>query len=490
MTVSSYPGHTQWQKALLPGMVLLGTGLALALLPVTWLAIGLLGVTVTVLTLIRPHIALYLIAFAIPFGSLFEISLSGITVGVTEALIGLMVAAWIARRIAQRENWPAWPRLSLPLALFIGATMLSLHQAISLPMAAKEIIKWVEVLAVMVFAATVVPQSRSKHVVACLLLAGVAQGLLGAHQFFAQAGPEPFIVRGRFLRAYGTFEQPNPYAGYLGIVAPLALALALDLVDRWKGKALSLNMRVLSVLQAHWLNWLALGSFVVISAGIGMSWSRGAWLGFGGALVIMNLIRSRRSAMLFAGGILVVATIGALGASLLPGAVTERLTSFLPFVQVDDVRAIEITDANYASLERLAHWQSALDMWRDKPWLGVGFGNYEAAYAAYALPKWTMALGHAHNYYLNVAAETGIIGLIAYLALWGTAVLQLVRTRRQSGSPYGRALALGALGMLVHVSVHNVVDNLWVHNIYIHVAIVLGLVERTHLTGRSHSRDI
>ena len=32
-------------------------------------------------------------------------------------------------------------------------------------------------------------------------------------------------------------------------------------------------------------------------------------------------------------------------------------------------------------------------------------------------------------------------------------------------------------GILVHAHVHNVVDNLWVHNMYIHVAIVLGLVE-------------
>ena len=42
---------------------------------------------------------------------------------------------------------------------------------------------------------------------------------------------------------------------------------------------------------------------------------------------------------------------------------------------------------------------------------------------------------------------------------------------------YAQALALGALGVLVHVSVHNVVDNLWVHNMYIQVAILLGLVE-------------
>ena len=116
-------------------------------------------------------------------------------------------------------------------------------------------------------------------------------------------------------------------------------------------------------------------------------------------------------------------------------------------------------------------------MWRDHPWLGVGFGNYEAAYADYALPKWPVALGHAHNYYLNVASETGLIGLTAYLALWGVALWQTGQAVCQAKNPYAKALALGALGMLVHVSVHNIVDNLWVHNMYVHVAIVLGLAQ-------------
>jgi O-antigen ligase len=174
---------------------------------------------------------------------------------------------------------------------------------------------------------------------------------------------------------------------------------------------------------------------------------------------------------------------------LLPPSVAQRLTSFVPFIGVRDVSTIEITDDNYASLERLAHWQSALDMWRDHPWLGVGFGNYEAAYAEYALPKWPLALGHAHNYYLNVAAEAGAIGLLAYLMLWGTALWQAWQTLRRTDDSYARALVLGALGMLVHVSIHNVVDNLWVHNIYIQVAIVLGLTQGSPLneTSRAHT---
>jgi hypothetical protein len=35
---------------------------------------------------------------------------------------------------------------------------------------------------------------------------------------------------GRFMRAYGTFRQPNPYAGYLGYLAPVAVSLAVMLL--------------------------------------------------------------------------------------------------------------------------------------------------------------------------------------------------------------------------------------------------------------------
>jgi O-antigen ligase len=116
-------------------------------------------------------------------------------------------------------------------------------------------------------------------------------------------------------------------------------------------------------------------------------------------------------------------------------------------------------------------------MWKDRLWLGVGAGNYPPVYPRYALPLWPLSLGHAHNYYLNVAAEAGILGLAAYLLVWGVALVGAWRAA-------GRALrwqwgvALGVLGVLVHLSVHNFFDNLYVHGMYVQVAILLGILAR------------
>jgi O-antigen ligase len=208
-----------------------------------------------------------------------------------------------------------------------------------------------------------------------------------------------------------------------------------------------------------------------------MSWSRGAWLGLAAAVAVMVLAvvaRSGRAAVLgVVFVVLIVYLLVAGGLALIPPSIVQRFADFMPYIGVGDVRGIEVTDANFAVLERMAHWQSAMDMWTDNPWLGVGIGNYEPAYARYALPLWPHALGHAHNYYLNIAAEAGILGLLAYVFLWGAALLGAWRAARQASGWYW-GVALGVLGMLVHLSVHNFFDNLYVHSMYLLVAILLG----------------
>ncbi|MCZ7665773.1 MAG: hypothetical protein M5U34_00335 [Chloroflexi bacterium] len=64
-----------------------------------------------------------------------------------------------------------------------------------------------------------------------LLLAGSVQAAWGVWQFgLRQDGPEHFLVLGRFYRAYGSFEQPNPFGGFMYLSAMLALGIMLGLL--------------------------------------------------------------------------------------------------------------------------------------------------------------------------------------------------------------------------------------------------------------------
>jgi O-antigen ligase len=380
------------------------------------------------------------------------------------------------RLIAFRDSRVVIPPLVLPLSIFLAVLCLSLLGSSSLQHGIKEVLKWVEFLALYVLVANEMRGRWKKVLIFVVLGTGALVALQGIYQFWFQVGPEPFVLFGRFMRAHGSFKQPNPYGGYLGLILPVATALVVAGVLRVRGG-----------LRWQWVVWAGGCGALMLTALI-MSWSRGAWLGFGAGLLVMSLaviVQSGRAAVLAAVfGTLLAYVLLSGGLARLPVSIVQRFSDFLPYLGVIDVRGVEVTDANFAVLERMAHWQSALAMWTERPWLGVGIGNYEAVYARYALPLWGVPLGHAHNYYLNVAAEAGMLGLFAYLFLWGAAFVSVWRTLwRTWGWEWG--VVLGALGMLAHLGLHNLFDNLYVHGIYLHLAILLGVIGS--YAGKQHS---
>jgi putative inorganic carbon (HCO3(-)) transporter len=461
-------------------VVTLVVGLTIALLPLTLAVVIVLGSIAFTVVLIRPEYGLYLLIFAVPWGSVREIRLGAMTVGVTEALVGLVLAAWLAKMVATREIKTIHPPLLLPLLIFLGAILLSLTVTLSLQYSLKEVLKWLEVLGIYLFVVNVIGKREVKAIVLLILLAGISQALLGIYQFFGRVGPEGFLLFDRFMRAHGTFEQPNPYGGYLGLVLPLAYSLSLgakghEARNRGKGIKDKGSTPYLPLTPYLLVALATTGLFLMLAAML-MTWSRGAWLGFIAAFIVMNVVRSRRAAALFALALILLSFVFVMGGlQLLPEAITQRFLDFLPFLGGVDIHTIEVTPANFAVIERLAHWQAGWDMFSEHPWLGVGIGNYEPVYPVYALPRWNEPLGHAHNYYLNIAAEAGLVGLSAYLILWAAVFWQAWRAvRRTSG--YWQGVAVGILGILTHLAVHNFFDNLYVHGMYVHIAILLGLI--------------
>lgn len=446
----------------LKGLLLaLTAGLLILLLPIKW-SVALLGaVALTIVGLLRPVFIFPFLAISIPLGSIRELSVGPAKVGLTELMVLLLVTVWLARKSALKEGWRGYGPLFLPFIILYGVMALSTLQASSLEYSLKELLKWGEVLLIYLIICTTVRRREIPWVVGSLLMAGALEGVLGVYQFLTGSGPEHFTVMGRFVRAYGHFMQPNPFGGYMGLVMPLALAAGLGLV---------LDGEI------PWRSRLIPGLACLTVAGVTgialiMSWSRGAWLGAMAALVILALLMDKRFA--FGLGLLILI----LGLLLRPPLewllVRFQDLAFAP--GLEDLRTAEITDENYAIIERLAHWDAALKMWGDHFWLGVGIGNYEPVYRNYALPRWPEPLGHAHNYYLNIAAETGFIGLLAYLFFWGWVFAQAFKALSLN-TGWEKALLIGAIGSLTHLAVHNLFDNLYVHGMYLHVGILLGII--------------
>lgn len=455
--------RTSWLPVapLLPAALVV-IALSAALLPVTVGTVVLLALGAGLVVLIQPWLGLLLLAALIPWASVQPLPLGGVPLDAADLLLMLVAAVWLARGVVAGEITLPQPPLRWPLTLLLGALLLALIGAQSYREGLPELFKWAEVLALYVLVVALLPRHRVGWLLAALLLGGVSQALLGVYQFVTQTGPEAFVLMGRFMRAYGTLRQPNPFAGYLGLLAPLALSLTLW---AWQTR------------QPQALRQAVAAAAGLIVLGILVSWSRGAWLAFAAATLVLLLVYARRSAVRVLIGLAVAAALlaGVNALGLLPAAVVQRLADLQNYFGWMDITQVVVTDDNFSVVERLAHWQAALGMWRDHAWLGVGPGNYSVLYPVYQIGNWDDPLGHAHNIYLNFAAEAGLVGLLAYLVFWLASLWQAARAA-WSNDKLAVAVGAGVLGALTHATIHNLFDNLWVQHIYLLPALLLGVL--------------
>jgi putative inorganic carbon (HCO3(-)) transporter len=437
-------------------------GLVVAIPPPEVAAGVALSAIVIVSALVEPIVALAALLIVLPVSTLVAVEAGDFSVTAIEPLMVLLVVCWLVRSIAQRDLALGGGRLLAALALVLVAVIASSLAAERLALAYKEAIKWLELVVVFLFTvACVRTERRQQAVLAALFLAGTAEALYGVFQYATGRGPATFTV-GEALRAYGNFEQPNPFAGYLATILPLAVAAAA-----WGLASKRFSFALLAGL-----------AIVACGSGILLSLSRGAWVGVLLALAAMLASWSASSRRWLAPSAGALALFVLLTASnVLPGGWSDRLAAVAENFGIFDVRTTQVTNENFAVVERMAHWQAGWYMFLDHPFLGVGAGNYPAAYDRYSLPGWREHLGHAHNYYLNMAAEAGLPGAAALVALMvSTYVVILGGLRRQPSGSFGRALLVGLFGSFVVLTMHNLFDNLLVHGMQVQVGALLGLI--------------
>ncbi len=502
-------------RLLLAAALVVAVALALALLPplaALWLVFG---TGLVALVLIRPMAGLYLLPFAVGFGSLVSLTIHDIHVGPTDLLVAALVLAWAVRLVTQpalgsgqslRPSVPsvaqltsslraAWRREPLRLALYtalsayLAGVIVSLAVATDRVATLKEILKWGEVVALVAIGVWLLSDlARVRGLTWSVIAAGTLQSIVGFGQW-ATLGSE--AVTGRIL---GTFGQPNPLAGYLNFALSLALALVLFSPD-WRER------------------WLAGAAGVLLAGAEVLARSRGATLGLIAALLVIAVIGWRAERLFaWAAGVGLPLVAIAWITHLIPLSLQHQL---LDQVRLDDAAlCAHVNNANFSILERLANWAAGLRMFTAHPLLGVGAGNYDAAYARYATSCWPDALGHAHNYYITAAAETGIVGLIAFLALtgttfaigaWATHASQLTPlapsvadSRRSANAPHGaassasssyeatlaQALAIGFFAVVVALAVQNITDDLFVHAMELQFALCLAALLRLSVLWR------
>ncbi len=464
-------------------------GLLAATQPPAVAAVLLGTAALALLAAVTPLAALVAMLALAPLRTLISTEASfPLPLDIGQLTLAVFIFAWGIHQLTreQRSFRLAWSPVYAPILLFTVAGGISAFAAISLGAWLTDWLKWVQMLILAALTLTLAGDRRWEWLLSGLTAAAVANGLIGIYEFFGGSGALVLLVNGRYFRAFGTFGQPNPFGGFMGLIAPLAvmalLGYAANIWSRWRAHQRNAA--------AQWLPLLfyAFASAVIVIALL-LSWSRGSWLGFGASVLVMAFALPRqvgRSLALMGTVVLVVAALwltGRLPASIIArvSSATEELFAF------SDVRGVDITGENYAVFERLAHWQAAVNMATAHPWFGVGLGNYEIAYPDYRLINWKFPLGHAHNYYLNVLAEAGIIGLIAYTVTWVCVFILTWRVRRHPDR-LSRLVAIGLLGTWTYLSVHSLTDDLYVNNLFLHLGVMMGLLAVLYHQTWNHHR--
>ena len=311
-----------------------------------------------------------------------------------EVSFGILFLAWMVERLDPKTRadtlWlqPSFRPLGLALLGFLAACALSIpfstHPRLSV---IGFIGKWVEYLLFFVIVADVARRpgvvKRSLRVLVYsavfVLLEAITQERYG-RGFFLQFRLD------FFSRMTGPYENPIDLATYLMVIIPIL----------W----------TFTIIRRKVLRWQVGGLLILLLVCFARTGAIGAWLGLcGGVLLIMATnSRSRKFGL-----VLLIAVV--LGAVFVLGR-----QGHLGALSVSDIGAVD----------RMNMWRSAVQMIRDRPVLGQGLNTFMSNYLAYWVGGERQPR-YAHNCYLQVAAETGLIGLLTFLVLLGLLFARLVR---------------------------------------------------------------
>lgn len=262
----------------------------------------------------------------------------------------------------------------------------------------------------------------------------------------------------------GTFINRNNFATYanLGIVIAVALLVEPFLAARGLAEVRRIAVELVEELVRR--RWVLLVALAVLAMASLQSHSRGGMLSLGLTLVLMvfALFLATRPRAVLALGVAVVGVAIGWGLLTVSGGITlARLGQI---------------DANYdvEASGRLTYWQISLDMVRERPWQGYGYGSFEPAFAQHRDERFDERVDKAHNSYIEHLVELGVPATLLLYAgpalLFGYCLRGLFLRRRDQVYP------LAAAGATLLVALHALVDfSLQIPAVAVTYAALLGI---------------
>lgn len=375
----------------LAGFIALVIGVALVHLPGKLVFGAVIAGASVVMILVRPYWGLLLYAATVFLrpGEIWPV-LAGLKL---ERIVGVLTLASLAM-----ESWRRHGGLTIDssrLSKWLGAFWLaSFASVVTSYWPTHSVGESIEVLKLIAFYVMVIQLVDSRRRLAVFVWTYLA--FIG---YFGYAAVSDYF-HGRLKYAQGieraigensTSGDPNQLGATMACTVPLLLLLIGRAREPWK-RALYVALLVLSVLT------------------LSLTGSRSGILGLIAGLIFVWW-RSRRRVLY--GGLITLALV--LGFLALPGQYRERYTSM----------GQEEIDAS--SQGRLDAWRVGMEMMMDRPLLGVGLGCFGVAHSeGYDEGNWL----EAHSLYVQVPAEIGIPGAVAFFGFLVVALWTFSRSRK------------------------------------------------------------
>lgn len=349
----------------------------------------------------------------------------------------VIVSLWVLRMIVERKIIFRRTLLDIPLLLFLLSlaisTILSVDPRTSLlgyysrfhgglfSSITYCLLYWAYVANI--------DQKTSKKVITVTLISAIIVAVYGTLQ---RVGIDKHLWDQKVQeRVFSTFGQPNWLGAWLAAILPITWAFILKIKLRTKLSALGLLTLLTTVLL--------------------FTKSRSALIGFSLSFLIFwgfQLVRSNVRKKVAISFIIVTSTI-LFAMSVIGTPWTAGFVGGKPNV----TQLAEPGGTESGEIRKLV-WQGAIDIWKSKPLFGTGVETFAYYYHQFRpaehnlTSEWEYIYNKAHNEYLSILSNTGLVGLLAYVSLIVSTLILLTRLFKKERNLIPALLA-GYLSILV-----------------------------------------
>ena len=393
---------------------------------------------------------------------------------VAKLFIPLLIGAILIRWVLNSDSPRGWERTAILLGVYGVVGFGSLLYAPDLSRVWSAIIVYAkDAIIALVIVVLLHSPKTFKKVVWALLFVGIFLGTLSIIQYttknysndywgFANATIQSIVGESNDYRSAGPIGDPNYYAQIMVVLVPMALERFLH------------ERRII-------LRGFALWALIATVFAVFLTYSRGGFLAMGVAIVAFLFLYPPRVTLIPIAIVFVLILV-----ALAPPSYFDRILSLNQLFNPSGTLMVSDPALRGRASENLA----ALEMLKAHPLFGVGLSNFSLLFNQYSKAAGLALVATeraAHNLYLEVVAETGLVGLTAFLVLLANCINLLIIAWRTFNKTkfreYARLTAGFAVGFLGYLVAAFFIHAAFPRYFYLLVGIALSFesIVRTHL---------